>query len=129
MSKKLNLIGKRFGRLVVVKEAGRNKQKGVVWECRCDCNTIKLYNGSDLQCGKVKSCGCLRRELLTKHGMVGTSAYRSWASMLQRCNNKNNLHYSYYGGRGLKVCKQWHKFENFYKDMGERPQGLTLERI
>jgi len=49
--------------------------------------------------------------------------------MKTRCLNKNHKHYSYYGGRGISICEQWLIFENFYKDMGERPEGMTLDRI
>jgi len=63
------------------------------------------------------------------HGMSRTSENQAWRDMLQRCNNPKNSFYKDYGSRGIKVCKEWYKFENFYKDMGNRPQGLTLERI
>ena len=55
--------------------------------------------------------------------------YTIWASMCKRCNNKNNKDYKNYGGRGIKICESWEKFENFYADMGDRPKGLTIERI
>ena len=65
-----------------------------------------------------------------KHGMVGTKTYKSWENMKQRCLNKNDdEHYKDYGGRGIKVCKRWMIFENFYGDMGERPKNKTLDRI
>lgn len=63
------------------------------------------------------------------HGMSETKLYRAWASMLSRCYNSKTINYKYYGGRGIKVCEEWHKFENFYKDMGDRPDGCTLDRI
>ena len=81
----------------------------------------------------TKSCGCLATELLIKrnyiHGMSNSATYESWKKMLQRCNNKKLIRYKDYGGRGIKVCKRWMKFENFFKDMGERPKELTIERI
>ena len=62
--------------------------------------------------------------------MVRTSIYSRWQDMKQRCGNPNNIHYKDYGGRGIKVCERWlHSFKNFYKDMGDPPKGLTLERI
>ncbi len=63
-----------------------------------------------------------------KHGLHGTPAYKSWMSMLNRCNNPNAEQYPRYGGRGIKVCERWQDFRNFYADMGERPRGTTLER-
>src|SRR5882724_6243125 len=62
-----------------------------------------------------------------KHGMKGTRVHNVWIAMRYRCNNKNSDIFHHYGGRGIKVCKRWQKFENFYADMGE-PNGLTLER-
>lgn len=64
-----------------------------------------------------------------KHGMHKTSTYQSWRDMIQRCENSKHLAYKYYGGRGIKVCERWHSFENFYADMGEKPDDLTIERI
>lgn len=65
----------------------------------------------------------------TEHGMCYTATYNTWHSMLQRCNNPKNPSYENYGGRGIAVCDAWKKFINFYKDMGERPDGMTLDRI
>ena len=65
----------------------------------------------------------------TTHGMYNTPEYRAWADMRQRCNNPKNKRFKNYGGRGIVICERWNKFENFYEDMGDRPNGLTLERI
>ena len=79
------------------------------------------------------SCGCIWREVITAtkktHGMTGTRIYRLWSMMLDRCRNPNSDYYSNYGGRGIAVCDRWQSFENFYKDMGDRPAGKTLERV
>lgn len=64
----------------------------------------------------------------TRHGMIGTREYRTWKSMRGRCNNPFDQSYANYGGRGIKVCKRWDKFENFYSDMGPKPEGMTLDR-
>jgi len=58
-----------------------------------------------------------------------TSTYQIWKSMIKRCSNSNDRYYANYGGRGIKVCHRWKKFENFLKDMGEKPNGMTLDRI
>lgn len=70
-------------------------------------------------------------KLPTTHGKSrsGCAAYRVWADMLGRCRNPNDTSYKYYGGRGITVCERWHKFENFYADMGDRPPGMTIDRI
>jgi hypothetical protein len=66
---------------------------------------------------------------LTKHGMYGTRTYKSWVMMKQRCNNPKAPKYRLYGGRGISVCRGWATFEGFFADMGERPEGKTLDRI
>ena len=66
---------------------------------------------------------------MTKHGMCETAIYRTWSDFCSRCNNPSHQNYKYYGGRGIKVCEYWHSFENFYADMGDKPEGLTLERM
>ena len=67
--------------------------------------------------------------MYVKHGMTGTIILDTWRSMLRRCEDIKGKKYKYYGGRGIKVCERWHDFENFYEDMGDKPKGLTLERI
>jgi len=64
-----------------------------------------------------------------KHGLSDTGAYASWKSMMHRCYRERTAHYERYGGRGIKVCDQWHDFDKFYADMGDRPEGRSLDRI
>jgi len=123
--KKLELAGQRFGKLIVVKETGRNKHCKILWKCICSCGNKVIVSGDNLRRGLTMSCGCLRK----KHGMWKTSIYKTWDSMIQRCTNSNNTNYAHYGGRGITVCDRWLKFENFYEDMGERSDELTIERI
>jgi len=105
--------------------------------CLCDCGKIKSILGYNLKTRKTKSCGCLQKEeftkRLTKHGHTKTKeksrTYNVWKSMNQRCVNPNNKSYPYYGGRGIKVCLRWRKFENFFKDMNDAPIGYQIDRI
>lgn len=64
-----------------------------------------------------------------RHNYFGTPTYRSWASMVQRCTNPNRPQFEYYGGRGIAIAHEWRDFVNFLSDMGERPEGMTLDRI
>lgn len=119
--------GQRFERLTVVKVLGDRRV-----ECKCDCGNKAVVFDTNLYTGNTRSCGCINRELskvrATKHGMYGTALYRTWTTMRSRCNNPNATGYADYGGRGIRVCRRWDKFENFLADMGERPVGATLDR-
>lgn len=134
--KRIDLTGHRFGRLVVVGEFKVVNKKSY-WLCKCDCGQSKFVGMWDLVGDRTKSCGCLNREksseryskLNFKHGMHGTREYRTWRRMLQRCSDKNDKGYKYYGGRGIVVCDRWKDFLNFYSDMGKKPVGLSIERI
>jgi hypothetical protein len=132
--KLIDLVGKRFGRLVVLKRVDDDKNKNRRWLCLCYCGKKKIVHGSSLYAGRTKSCGCLQKEivrkLFTKHGHSKCAIYNIWASMNQRCINPNNKEYHNYGGRGINVCKRWrNSFPNFLKDMGERSnKKYTLER-
>jgi len=61
--------------------------------------------------------------------MTNTPTHRTWVMMAQRCTNQTQQNYRFYGGRGITVCERWKSFENFLADMGERPLGMTLDRI
>lgn len=63
-----------------------------------------------------------------RHGMHGTRTYRIWQAMLNRCRNPKVANYPWYGGRGIRVCKRWHSFVHFFRDMGECPEGHELDR-
>ena len=129
MSKFINLLNQRYGKLIVIKELGRTKSGKAQWLCKCDCGNKKIISSASLRRGTTNSCGCLVIEKATKHNMARTSIYNCWCDMKSRCLNKNNKEYKNYGGRGIKVCDSWLKFENFYKDMGVKPNGLTIDRI
>lgn len=129
----IDLTGQRFGRLVVIKKYGYNEGNSVLWECICDCGKSSVVAGRSLTTGATKSCGCLRKETTgdrrRTHGMTRTPTYSTWCAMHTRCNNQNSQDYKHYGGRGITICSEWLKFENFLNDMGKKPMGLTIERI
>jgi len=122
--------GKKYGRLLVLKRSG-TKNRYVCWTCRCDCGNMVNVAGIKLRVGNNKSCGCLKNEFFgkKKHGMSGTPTYLSWQDMKKRCLNKSHKDFYYYGGRGIGICDDWLNFKNFLKDMGEKPEGLTIERV
>ncbi len=132
---KLNLIGKRYGKLTVISEDGRSNIGGCMWLCKCDCGNTKRTAGINLQSGNTNSCGCLQRErckeALTKHGRSKRcTEYYSWVNMKTRCYNQKCADYKDYGGRGITVCDRWlNSFENFLADMGEKPKGCSIDRI
>jgi hypothetical protein len=94
---------------------------------QCKCGLIKEVSHSNLKL--KKSTKCYKCGVPRTHGKTNTAIYHVWESMKQRCLNKNNPNYYRYGGRGVDLCSQWYRFENFYKDMGDVPYGLTIERI
>lgn len=107
----------------------------IQWNCLCSCGSRRLVNAPSLKSGNTRSCGCLQREIAarvnTTHGYcIGqkTRTYRCWRNMINRCENPNVPGFRDYGGRGIKVCRRWHVFENFIADMGECPPALELER-
>lgn len=133
-------IGDKYNRLVVIGEgepyvskSGKSREK--TYKCVCDCGAVKTVRGSYLKGGRVKSCGCLVREMSSqvhmKHGGKGTRLYGIWKSMRERCKTTTSSNYERYGARGVEVCCEWDDFALFrewslangYKD------GLTIDRI
>lgn len=130
---KIDLTGQRFGRLVVIKEAMERPRHRRYWVCLCDCGVEKEIAMTSLRSNLTSSCGCYGREKTSqansKHNMSDTPTYNSWRSMKERCDNPNNSHYIWYGVRGIGYPEEWKEFLNFFEDMGERPIGMTLDRI
>lgn len=130
MGKKVDITGRRFGRLVAVSETDHYSGANRKWNCVCDCGNEKLVSKDRLKSGVTRSCGCLMTESRVKHGMADKPVYESYRSMMKRCYTPKTEGFDNYGGRGIKVCERWFKsFENFYADMGDRPVGKTLDRI
>ena len=142
--KKADMVGKRFGRLVVVSRApDRVTESGyhtVMMNCKCDCGNSKIVRSKCLTSGITSSCGCFAKESMSKraskHNGYGTKLYAIWNSMRQRCYNPNNHAFNNYGARGISVCSEWDDFNVFrswalktgYSEVAKRG-CCTLDRI
>ena len=130
----IDITNCRFGRLVALKVARRDKYGKILWECRCDCGSTSVVLGKHLRSNRVRSCGCLRTENFHPVWIHGesepaTREYRAWAAMLTRCGNPRTNGWENYGGRGISVCERWKTYKNFLADMGRCPPQLSLDRI
>ena len=126
-----NMVGLRFGQLVVIEFADKTANHQRKWLCRCDCGKTSIPRGDALRLGEAKSCGCM---MGTTHGLTRTGQhhylYETWHTMLRRCHDPRQVDYKRYGARGITVCERWREnFAFFVADMGERPIGYTLDRI
>lgn len=127
-----DFTGERFGMLVAAKMIGqRLPRQDYVWTFNCDCGgSLDAYV---FEARRRQHCGCKTPELLAvrnvTHGQTGHKLYKVWAAMKDRCRNPNNTHYRHYGGRGISVCERWNDFALFLADMGEQPEGGTVERV
>lgn len=123
--KKLLEIGQQFGEWTVI---GPNVSiKGNMSAlCRCSCGAEMYMQGTRLRGGHSTSC---RECAISTHGMTHSPTFATWASMRLRCNPKNADYYRDYAGRGIKICPEWADFSRFLADMGERPGGMTIDRI
>lgn len=128
-----DITGMKFNRLTALSLQPYKKDGRCVWKCLCDCGNIVDVTGKELRANAVKSCGCLRRDNPNHktHGMTDTPIYRKWSMIKTRCNNPKRDHYQWYGGKGIKVCKEWQVFENFYAWAlaNGYSDELTIERI
>lgn len=157
MRKREDIIGKRFGRLTVIELAGIKKHHAQ-WLCRCDCGLTTLAYAYQLNSGAKRSCGCLRTEIASAHVPPSTKGadnptyrhggrsggterlYFTWWNMLKRCETASATRFEHYGGRGIKVCPEWHDYKQFRKwayanGYYEQPSGmrraekLSIDRI
>lgn len=121
-----------MNRWTILRET-RSNRRGVFVMARCECGTEREVLRSSILNGASRSCGCLHRDELsarmTTHGLSKRPEYGVWEAMIQRCTNANDKKWADYGGRGITVCDAWREFPAFWRDMGPRPEGLTLERI
>lgn len=134
-------IGDRYGRWVIL-SFERNKWQRWSAFCRCDCGTKRLVCLASLKDGTSPSCGCQSADFLRQHvfraafrhghasGGRRSPEYKAWASMRRRCENTASANFRLYGGRGIRVCPEWHVFEAFLQDVDMRPgPGYSLDRI
>jgi len=134
--RKIEMIGKTYNHLTAIEEY-ESVDAGVKYLFECDCGKTTIQFGYRVRKGNIKSCGCARGSYVAKankerdtHAMTGTPTYRSWQAMKQRCINPNLPDYKFYGARGVSVCDRWMKsFDSFLEDMGERPDGTSIDRI
>lgn len=128
-----SLVGQRFCRLVVI-DLHHYTYGHYHWNVQCDCGNMYIAKTVLLRNGKVKSCGCLKAEskprLIHGHtsGRRETRTHKSWSGMMARCYTPTTTRYADWGGRGIRVCERWHIFENFLADMGECPEGKSIDR-
>jgi len=108
------------------------------WFCQCDCGKTSIIQGSALSAGHTTSCGCLQLQAASNncvarktHGRHGTRLYVIWRAMRTRCSNPKTIGWDRYGGRGISVCAEWSKFENFaaWADSAGYADNLSIDRI
>jgi len=130
------MLGDVYGRLTVIEFFGKRGARKT-WVCECECGSFHVASTSDLRYGTVQSCGCLLAGPTAANSIHGhssrttgtTRTYNSWRGMIERCSNSEHVCFERYGGRGISVCERWSLFVNFLEDMGERPEGRTIDRI
>lgn len=123
------MIGQKFGRLSVVRHAGRSGGRDT-WLCLCDCSKTVTVRQNNLRSGNTTSCGCAH----VRHGRakkdVRDLTYNSWQNMIARVDGqRGEATAANYSARGISMCERWRGFDAFLEDMGVRPVGTTLDRI
>lgn len=128
-----DISGHQYNHLKAIRYSHANSKGRTCWVFECDCGTVVTRVASKVTCGHTQSCGCLVGRLLrarnTVHGCWKTPTYEIWKGMIRRCYHPSHRDYKNYGAKGIGVCVRWKQFSNFLKDMGERPKGLSIDRI
>ena len=132
----INLLGQRFGRLIVIERAPNNPRHQAMWKCVCDCGKEVVVESGHLRSGHTQSCGCYGHQRASeyhyKHGMKGTRLFSVFNGMKRRCNNPKDAKYPRYGGRGIKVCDEWMNDSKAFYDWALShgyKEGLSIDRI
>lgn len=127
MSKEDDISGQSFSNWTALCKSPQPRK----WVFQCKCGKISHLFKHHVKYGKSKSCGCLTdySQISKTHGMRKSSEYTVWSGMKDRCLNPRSISYNNYGGRGIAVCERWLSFKNFYEDMGDRPEGMSIDRI
>jgi len=134
MNNFIDITGKKFNRLTVIKRIENSTFRKARWLCKCDCGNFTEVSGDNLRNGSVKSCGCLikdKNKQRATHRKSNIRLYNIWRNMKARCNNSKNPDYKNYGKRGIKVCDEWINFENFYNwaiNNGYK-EKLSIDRV
>lgn len=136
MGKFKDLTGQKFGKLIVIKKVSKDKYGHTMWLCECDCGNKKIVLGKCLRNGATRSCGCYHKKQVSKlnlkHGKSNLRIHKIWSNIKQRCFNKNNLRYQYYGARGITICDEWKEdfmsFYNWAMTNGYK-DNLSIDRI
>ena len=132
MTKKIEMIGRKFHRLTVLKEAERARNGKVMWLCSCECGNKVVVRGDHLRGGRIKSCGCWSSNAYGVSNLDSNSPLvPTYMNMIYRCEDPKHIAYYRYGARGISVCKEWHDFKNFEKWAEENnwKPGLEVDRI
>lgn len=126
-------VGYVCGFLTVIRKTDERYRRNVVFECQCVCGNTVNVPKQMLRRKEKKSCGCKSKaETCGTHGWYRTPTNNSWRGIFFRCQNEKSKSYKYYGEKGITVCDRWkaenNGFLNFLEDMGERPDGTSLDR-
>jgi len=111
-----DLTGQRFGWLTAIERSGKDKWGNVLWKCRCDCGNEKIVRGANLIAGAVVSCGCAKELSGVTHGGSKTRLYRIWHGIIRRTEDSSRKEYANCGGRGIRICQDWHKSFEAFRD-------------